>query len=803
MTQNLVLFNLEYTYLINTVPSSIFSTSNKIWKDYDLYDPLGTNSCQVMDNFDPINRTALVLSQSPQDFVSVLHPFTDNSNMSIAINGTDKYVTKARNIILKSYKRILSKRIKLNEFELNALKYKKQFLKDLDVLSRKYETEISICDFDTDFKSFGQRTNEHYIYILGNHDNVNIAESKARLLVDVILKEFQVDALNISLSSIPLFGGVGLFKLDGVARQLNANIYVPDLLPELFNSGVIMDSGCLQLYISAKGIQEIVAAKIMLQQLLSKINNDESNLVSKALYLSKLKLDYLTLYRQHDMLDLMFKYGTFVQFPSLGEDLDLRILVQGRTEASVQETINEIISLSTLYYKTNVCFKSPCFKHSVVCVLKDLSPFYNTCAVTYNEYGIEICGINEELKQFYKLLQLSGCDSRKIIPSIVSLKSTMEIDNEQKGFICGKKNGKTLKILNQCSNASIIRFHPLSEFYSVLELCLVIENDAAVEEFLHSMTLLELELPAELMFNVPDIFHKSIIGNGGMMIQSIMKKYNVFIKFFSHKCKKDIPDRDFKNKSNVLVKCPKKNASNLLCAKKEIDMLFGYCFLNNKPISNGGTVYNTTYFELWKSHYVLMNKGPVVSLINQLENDTGTYIQFPDSLDSFGDEDKIIIAIKGSENRSKVSAHRLMATLPSNYKFKITYCPSKFHDQISYSNEEFNEKILLPFRILLSVEISIRDILKTHHEILLSYLPHHAKCIESAKDNMTLYLREKGFLILEKQGYLHHHIIDTPQSQEVLRPITNRIGLSSSNSRELSTRKVKSKRSVGLRNSAE
>lgn len=798
MTQNLVLFNLEYTYLVNTVPSSIFSTSNKIWKAYDLCDSIGTNVCQIMDNFDSISRTAQALSQSRQNFVNVLRPFADNSNMSVAINGIDDYVVKARNSILKSYQRVLFKRIKIADFELNAIKHKKQFLKDLIALSGKYKTEIAISDFDTDFKFFGQYTNYYYIYILGSHDNVNIAESKSRLLIDVILNEFYVDALNISLSSIPMFGGVELSKLNGVARLLNANIYVPDLLPELFNSGVTADTGYLQLYISAKGIREVVAAKMMLQQLLSKINNDESNLVSKALYLSKLKLDYLTLYRQHDLLDLMFKYGTFVQFPSLGENDDLRILVQGRTETSVQETINEVISLSTLYYKTSVNFKAPSCNHRIVCVLEDILPFYKSCAITYNEYGIEICGINEELKQFYKVLLLRGCDLRESMPAFISLKATMEIDNEQKGFVCGKKNGKTLKILNQCSNASIIRFHPLSEFYSILELCIVIENDAAVDEFLQSITLLELELPAELKFNVPDIFHKSIIGNGGMMIQSIMKKYNVFIKFFSHKCKRDIPDRDFKNQNNVLVKCPKKNASNLLCAKKEIDMLFGYCFLNNKPISNGGTIYNTTYFELWKSHYVLMKKGPVASLINKLENNTNTYIQFPDSLDTFGDEDKIIIAIKGSENRSMVSAQRLMAILPTNYQFKITYCPSKFHDQINYSNEEFREKILLPFRVLLGVEIFMRDILKTHHEILLSYLPHHTKCIEKAKDNMTLYLREKGYLILEKQEVIHHHIVETPQSHEILRPITNRIGISASKIRGVSSQNVKGKKQVEI-----
>jgi hypothetical protein len=41
------------------------------------------------------------------------------------------------------------------------------------------------------------------------------------------------------------------------------------------------------------------------------------------------------------------------------------------------------------------------------------------------------------------------------------------------------------------------------------------------------------ELPAEISFHVPELYHKRIIGVGGRSIQRIMKRYGVYVKFLS------------------------------------------------------------------------------------------------------------------------------------------------------------------------------------------------------------------------------------------------------------------------------
>jgi hypothetical protein len=43
----------------------------------------------------------------------------------------------------------------------------------------------------------------------------------------------------------------------------------------------------------------------------------------------------------------------------------------------------------------------------------------------------------------------------------------------------------------------------------------------------------ELELPTEISFYIPDQFHKRIIGIGGQHIQRVMKRHFVFVKFLN------------------------------------------------------------------------------------------------------------------------------------------------------------------------------------------------------------------------------------------------------------------------------
>ena len=388
-------------------------------------------------------------------------------------------------------------------------------------------------------------------------------------------------------------------------KQRDLNIYIPDLLPELFNSKILNTTKNLKIWITSKEIYQILITKDILNNLINRILEEQNTLVIKEIDLTKVKIDLITLFNQSNILGIMFKYGTFIQVPSLGEADKYKIKVQGQSVESINESIHELTLLSSDYYTININFRN-CFNKELEYYLINLMHLKKTCIITYNQYGIEINGLSKEIKQILSKLNANYYFWRSILNHF-TINLRIEINNDQKDFISGKKNGKIIKILNQLNNLAIIKFNPFNEYNFFIDLKLISDNDLVISNLMTGIELIQLELPAELKFNIPEVFHKSIIGNGGSIIQSIMKKYNVFIKFSSNfNSTQDKIFYSFKRCNNVLIKCPKKNSKNISLVKQEIDQLVMHCCLNNKPVTNGGTIYNTTNFELRKSHYVLM-----------------------------------------------------------------------------------------------------------------------------------------------------------------------------------------------------
>lgn len=88
-------------------------------------------------------------------------------------------------------------------------------------------------------------------------------------------------------------------------------------------------------------------------------------------------------------------------------------------------------------------------------------------------------------------------------------------------------------------------------------------------EALNGLTMLFDELPAEISFQIPEFYHKRIIGIAGKNIQRIMKKFGVYVKFSNAE--------DFallggyeKNSDNCLARTPAKNSSSLENLKSSI-----------------------------------------------------------------------------------------------------------------------------------------------------------------------------------------------------------------------------------------
>lgn len=112
----------------------------------------------------------------------------------------------------------------------------------------------------------------------------------------------------------------------------------------------------------------------------------------------------------------------------------------------------------------------------------------------------------------------------------------LELANEHREFISGKKNGKINKI-EKSANVKV-KFETFNDYNFLITTSSAPSpssafsgSSAAAHAALHGLSLLQEELPAEVSFHVPEIYHKRIIGVGGKNIQRIMKKFGVYVKF--------------------------------------------------------------------------------------------------------------------------------------------------------------------------------------------------------------------------------------------------------------------------------
>lgn len=180
--------------------------------------------------------------------------------------------------------------------------------------------------------------------------------------------------------------------------------------------------------------------------------------------------------------------------------------------------------------------------------------------ITFEKLNFHINGSDDAVKAAMTIINH--------LPFVKKAQSTLrvkvELANEHKEFVSGKKNGKINKIMSQ-SNVQIV-FDGFNEYNFYIDV-----RGSHYDSTKNGLELVELEMPASISFHVPDQYHKRIIGIGGQHIQRIMKKYSVFVKF-SNAMDRGVhgKDEDDVKIDNVICRTPARNADNLELVKQEI-----------------------------------------------------------------------------------------------------------------------------------------------------------------------------------------------------------------------------------------
>lgn len=651
---------------------------------------------------------------------NVLTNYTENlpTDAKIIHNNDDFYVVRTKD---SSLPHILSQyhKISTSTVCVSVLKDEHLFNPDHSFKTDLLQNVDSLCSYQKISLIIRSQQQDTYEFIVvGDPDSVKIAENKLRLMIDQMNPLVYIDYIDLeTISLLPLIGGVEFNNFKQIAKQTNCHLYLPNLLPNTYNQVSIPDT---KIYIT--GLQSQV---VLTKTLIAKIKQNIISPFIKNVPMVLEKKTMLLLLEQHDpLISIMYKNECFIQFPTLQSDESVLIFQANNLEA-IERSIEQFLFLLRNIYSTMCESLDNLVDMELDRIFFDICS-YSNCLIQVNGNKLSITGSKNETKRAVTLL--SNYQSTLIgLQRIKAIKYSIELNNEEREFIGGKKNGKLLKIMN--NSQSIVKIIPFSNFSFILEL-----NSQNLHQSLMGLNMVEDELPTSVTFNIPESFHRQIIGVGGSTVQTIMRRYNVFIKFsntFLFNGEDDVsklefnPVQTFVRKNNVIIKCPSKNGNNIPYAKSELEKLVQNC---------SNISYFNTFIKLSRSHWRLLSNNSIginnsIKKLNQnssnstfvadLEKKTNTLIKFPIN-EPMSLE---LLEIKGVEKNSEKCAKLFEKKLPVDYEFKLAYNP-KFAEIASVDRNskkmvfenrnlassigfKFLNEISVPLKLLYNVEVQV------------------------------------------------------------------------------------------------
>ncbi|EJD04379.1 cytoplasmic protein [Fomitiporia mediterranea MF3/22] len=390
------------------------------------------------------------------------------------------------------------------------------------------------------------------------------------------------------------------------------------------------------------------------------------------------KLDWMLTDRMDDLKTIMNDNATFINFPAIGSSTSL-ITVYGDNKVNIQRTIRSIMQLACQFYVTSLWLLPVQFNvllppstlnpAQMTNVLKQISDM-SGAEVVFKSMCFEMHGLEHEVRAAISMLL--ELDAIKAFQH--EIRFQIELANEHREFISGKKNGKINKIM-QTSNVKI-KFETFNDHNFLIDIA---SNDAGA---LQGLSLLQEELPAEVSFHVPEAYHKRIIGVGGKSIQRIMKKWGVYVKF-SNADEFAALGGYLDNEDNVVARTPAKNAMNLENLKAAVTEL-----VNPKERD-----YMTEKIAIPRRyHRTLLGEKSI--FIHDIESKTNCKFRFPDK-ETASD----VISIFGPESQVHIAATMLLGHVP--FEAELSLPPSADIGRVCSSPEflAFTERIKRDFQV--------------------------------------------------------------------------------------------------------
>ncbi|RMY79053.1 hypothetical protein D0862_13251 [Hortaea werneckii] len=413
------------------------------------------------------------------------------------------------------------------------------------------------------FKGSVEKSNDKRLQmaVYGDLESSENAKTRLLIMIDQLLQR-QVDSVRLELPLHSLIAGRHRRNIKLIESATGAAIYFPPQFPAVFGyvpPGSIPLRGRDEIIITGETMDNILQAKKRLHDLVISTKH-----FMKDVHITMSKVDYILLERMDKIQRIVQTNGSYVVLPPLGNHSGM-LRVTATDILNVERTVREIMGLAGQFYSASWWFTHPDPSQrqptpsDIRAMLPDIC-INSGAEITFEKLNFHINGSDDAVKAAMSIINT--------LPFVKKAQSTLrvkvELANEHKEFVSGKKNGKINKIMSQ-SNVQIV-FDGFNEYNFYIDV-----RGAQYEATKNGLDLVELEMPASISFHVPDQYHKRIIGIGGQHIQRIMKKYSVFVKFSNAMDRGGIgKDDDDIKVDNVICRTPARNADNLELVKQEI-----------------------------------------------------------------------------------------------------------------------------------------------------------------------------------------------------------------------------------------
>ncbi|KAF1992284.1 hypothetical protein K402DRAFT_415966 [Aulographum hederae CBS 113979] len=558
--------------------------------------------------------------------------------------------------------------------------------------------------------------------IFGDMETLEHAKVRVLIMIDQILNR-HVDTMNLELSMHTLISGRGKKNIKSIESMTNTAIYFPPCFPRLYGYSP-RDSirrAVDEIIITGQNVENIMQAKKKIHDLVMTTKS-----FIKPIIVTESKIDNILLERLDKIYKVIETNGSYVLMPSLGLQRGA-VRVQGTDVLHVERTVREVMSLAGQFYSASWWIQSsdPSQRQptpaDVRAMLSDIC-INSGAEISFESFNFHIHGSDDAVKG--ALVVISNIPFVKKSQHTISVK--IELANEHKEFVSGKKNGKINKIMSH-SNVQII-FDGFNEYNFYIDV-----RGGQYEAIKNGLELVEQEMPASIAFHVPDQYHKRIIGIGGQHIQRIMKKYSVFVKFSNAMDRGGLgKEEDDIKVDNVICRTPARNAQNLDLVKQEImDMVEKV----DAEFVQEHVVINRLY------HRELIAR---MDKIEELEKKWNCKIIFPST-----EQASDVVTVSGPEYQVPQAVDEFLGMVPETHEIAF---PAPDDLQTYLRSEEFPKDVIEKMKSQYVVDVHINtekpqvaEGAETAEEkVVLSYTRNNAGGLKDAIDFLIARLVSKG-----------------------------------------------------------